>query len=402
MTEELNQRNPQDEGTDTAEEMVESMANDWPEDRFRELVQGQIIEAKVILVRDDAAFVDIGGKSDLTVPVEELSAKQAASAKELVKPGDIIKVMVTRTGDEDKIRLSKRLVDQQQVWFDLEAVFQSGNPVAGKIQDIVKGGLSVTVGGLKAFMPASQAALGFTKNLEELVGQEYPVKIIEFDPAKRRIVVSRRELLEKERKQAVEEIFKTLKEGDRRSGKVTRITDFGAFIDLGSGVEGLIHISELSWNRVKSVKEALNEGDQVEVVILKTDQGTQKISLSLKQIQAHPWDEAALKFKEGEVYPGTVVRLESFGAFVRLAPGVDGLIHISQISDKRIAKPDEVLKVGDEVQAKIVKIDTANRKISLSLREAVQEIEKQETEQLLSTQSDDTAITQNLGDFLKK
>ncbi len=401
MSEKINPEDSQAEPVDVIEEQTESMNLDWPEDRFRELTTGQIIDARVILVRDDAAFVDIGGKSDLTIPVEELSTQPAVSAKELVKVGDIIKVMVTRTGEEDKIRLSKRLVDQELVWFDLEEAFQKGTPVSGKVLEVIKGGLSIEIKRIKAFMPASQATLGFTKDLEPLIGTEFPVKIMEFDRSKHRLVVSRRELLESEKKRAYAEFFATIQEGERRIGKVTRITDFGAFVDLGSGIEGLIHISELSWYRVKSVKEVLNEGDQVEVMIIKVDTATQKISLSLKQIQSHPWDEAIVKFEEGMIYTGTVVRLESFGAFVRLASGVDGLVHVSQISDTRINKPSDVLKIGEEVQVKIIKIDTANRKISLSIREALADRKPEETVPPPDIQDENTAFTQNLGDLLK-
>lgn len=355
--------------TEISEETGEPMTYDWPDDRFKELTQGQIIEAKVILVRDDAAFVDIGGKSDLTIPVEELAVNPASSAKEMVKPGDIITVMVMRTGDEDKVRLSKRLVDQEQVWLDFEASFKEGAPVIGKVTGAVKGGVNIMVGGIKAFMPASQATLYPSKDLTDLVGQEFPVKILEFDRAKHRVLVSRRELLAAEKKRVSTEFFGSIKEGDRRNGTVTRLTDFGAFVDLGSGIEGLIHVSELSWQRVKSAKEILNEGDQVEVLITKIDPAVQKISLSLKQIQPHPWTEGISKFKEGAVFPGTVVRLESFGVFVRLAPGIEGLIHISELSWERVKSAKEILSEGDQVEVLITKIDPAAQKISLSLKQ---------------------------------
>jgi small subunit ribosomal protein S1 len=355
--------------TEISGETDEPMTYDWPDDRFRELSQGQIIEAKVILVRDDAAFVDIGGKSDLTIPVEELAVKPANSAKELVKPGDIITVMVMRTGDEDKIRLSKRLVDQEQIWFDLENTFKEGTPVTGKVAGTVKGGVSVLIGGVKAFMPASQATLSPAKDLSDLIGQEFPVKILEFDHSKHRVLVSRRELLAAEKKRISTEFFSSIKEGDRRTGTITRLTDFGAFVDLGSGIEGLIHVSELSWQRVKSAREILNEGDKVEVLITKVDQAAQKISLSLKQIQPHPWNEGISQFKEGGVYPGTVVRLESFGVFVRLAPGIEGLIHISELSWERVKSAKEILSEGDRVEVLITKIDPAAQKISLSLKQ---------------------------------
>ena len=393
-----------EEHVEMEKESVESNETenfDWPEDRFRELTPGEIIEAKVILVRDDAAFVDIGGKSDLTIPVEELSVHPAASAKQVVKVGDVIRVMVTRTGDEDRILLSKKLVDQEQIWFDLEEAFQEQKPVTGQISEAVRGGVSVNIGGLRAFMPASQAGLGYIANLESLVGENCQVKIIEFERARKRIVVSRRVLLEVEKQKAEAALFAEIKENERRSGKVTRIADFGAFVDLGSGVEGLIHISELSWNRVKSAREILKEGDQVEVLVTKVDPAAKKISLSLKQIQSHPWEEAVKNFHEEGIYPGTVVKLESFGAFVRLAPGLDGLVHVSQIADKRISKPDEVLSVNQEIQVKILKIDSASRRISLSMKEVAQDQEKQEMNSFLDAQESET-MGQNLGELMKK
>ena len=383
-------------------EETEQMSYDWPDDRFKELEEGQIIDAKVILVRDDAVFVDIGGKSDLTIPLEELSLQPGTTAKSLVKTGDLIKVMVTRVaGDEDKIRLSKRLVEQEQVWFDLESAFSQGKEISGTVTDAVNAGLNVNVGGVKAFMPASQAALGFTKDLETLVGQTFPLKILEFDRPKRRVVVSRRALLEVAKQAAEQKFYATITAGERRTGTVTRLTDFGAFVDLGSGVEGLIHISELSWNRVKSAREIMAEGDQVEVLVTKVDQPSKRISLSLKQIQAHPWYEAIGDFHENGVYPGTVTKLEPFGAFVRLAPGLEGLVHISQISDKKISKPEEVLKVGLEVSTKILKIDPASRKIALSLREVTEDKEKKVVDQFLNAQ-DEGKFSQNMGDFFKK
>ncbi len=377
----------------------EKLDYEWPEDRFKELKEGQIIEAKVIIVRDDAAFLDIGGKSDLVIPVAELSTEPVSSAKEIVKNGDIIRVMVTRTGDEDRILLSKRLADQEQVWLQLEETYKQGTTLTGTVSDVVKAGLNVNLNGIRSFMPASQS--GQSDNLESLIGKSFPVKILEFDRSKKRVLVSRRVLIEAEKRKAEAEFFSSIKEGERWNGTVTRLTDFGAFVDLGSGIEGLIHVSEMSWMRVKSPKELLKEGDQVEVLIIKVDQGKKKISLSLKQLKVHPWQEAIVNFKESAVYPGTVVRLEPFGAFVRLAPEIDGLVHISQVSDKRIAKPEEVLSIGQEVKAKILKIDSANRKVSLSLNEVEQDQEKKELQDYLKSQGD-TGITQNLGDFFKK
>lgn len=249
-------------------------------------------------------------------------------------------------------------------------------------------------------MPASHATLGQSKNLEPLVGQNFDLKIIELDLEKRRVLVSRKSILEEERQKIEAEFFQNIKEGERRKGKVSRITNFGAFVDLGSGIEGLIHISELSWNRVKHVGELLKEGDQVEVLVTKVDPNAKRLSLSLKQIEEHPWYQAAKGFSEGNVYPGTVVRLESFGAFIRLAPGVEGLAHISQLAEKRVNNPQEVLSVGQEVQAKILKIDQANRKIGLSLKQVATDHEESELNEYMEQQKDEPFV-QSLGDFIK-
>ena len=370
------------------------------EERLGNLEPGQIIEAKVVLVRDDAVFVDIGGKSDYTIPLAELTTAPVTSAREVVKSGDLIKVMVTKTGDEDKILLSKRRADEERVWQDLKEAFNSQRIVSGSVTGVVKGGLSVALEGVRAFMPASHATLGRAQNLESLVGQTFDLKILELDPGKKRVLVSRKSILEEERQKIEAEFFQNIKEGDRRRGKVTRITNFGAFVDLGSGIEGLIHVSELSWNRVKHAGELLKEGDEVEVLVTKVDPAAKRLSLSLKQLQEHPWYQAAKNFNEGEVYPGTVVRLESFGAFIRLAPGVEGLAHISQLAEKRVNNPAEVLSVGQEVQAKILKIDRPNRKISLSLKQVTADQEKEQVHEFIEEQVDQPFV-QNLGDFLK-
>jgi small subunit ribosomal protein S1 len=370
------------------------------EERLVNLEPGQIIEAKVVLVRDDAVFVDIGGKSDFTIPITELSTTPVTSAREVVNSGDIIQVMVTRNGHDGKILLSKRRADEEKVWQDLKEAFDTQRLVSGSVTAVVKGGLSVSLNGTRAFMPASHATLGQSRNLEPLVGQTFDFKILELDPDKRRVLVSRKSILEEEHQKIEAEFFQNITEGERRKGKVTRITNFGAFVDLGSGIEGLIHISELSWNRVKHPGEILKEDDEVEVLIIKVDPDNKRLSLSLKQIEEHPWYQAAKNFNEGEVYPGTVVRLESFGAFIRLAPGVEGLAHISQLAEKRVNNPEEVLSVGQEVQAKILKIDRPNRKISLSLKQVTSDHEEEQINEFLELQQDQPFV-QNLGDFIK-
>lgn len=395
MNETKNQMTPEQETLIPMEEALKTA-----EERLPNFEPGEIIDAKVVLVRDDAAFVDIGGKSDYSIPLAELTAESAALAQEVVKTGDLIKVMVVRTEEEDKISLSKRRADERLVWLDLQEAFNSQSLVSGTVSGVVKGGLNVNLNGVKAFMPASHAVLEQTKNLESLVGQTFDMNILELDLAKKRVLVSRRKILEEERRKIEAEFFENIKEGERRKGKVTKILNFGAFVDLGSGIEGLIHISELSWNRVKNAAEVLNEGDEVEVLVTKVDPEKKRLSLSLKQIEEHPWDRAIKDFTEGAVYQGTVVRLEPFGAFIRLAPGVEGLAHISQLAEKRVNNPEEVLSVGQEVQVKIIKIDPSKRKVSLSLKQVASDREKEQLHAYLK-QHQDQPFVQNLGDFIK-
>lgn len=370
-------------------------------DQFRNLEVGQIIDAKVILVRDDEVYVDIGSKSDMIIPLKELTDQPVTSAKEVVSNGDLIKVMVVKSGDEDGVQLSKRRLDMEKVWADLAQDFQQGCTLTANVLEVIKGGLSVRVKGVKAFMPASHSSLAFQNNFDDLVGQDVAVRIIELEAAKKRLVVSRKVLLEEAKQQVEAEFFQKIAEGERLEGTVTRTANFGAFVDLGSGIEGLIHISELSWNRVKTTEEVVKSGDSVSVLVISVDAEHKKIGLSLKQLKAHPWLEAIQNFSEGNVYAGTVTRLESFGAFIRLAPNLEGLAHVSQLSEKRIGKPEEVLKVGDEVQAKIIKIDREHHKVGLSLKQVSQDQNQQETEAFLGQQDNET-FTQSLGQFFKK
>jgi small subunit ribosomal protein S1 len=335
----------------------------------RRLEEGMILKARVVLVRDDAAFVDLGWKSDLPIPVGELTPEEGVSAKEIVKPGDEIRVMVVRSKDPDEpFMLSKRRADQETAWSDLAEKMKGQEVVSARVTRVNKGGLELDLFGVRAFMPASQVGLNYVEDLSAFVGQEFQARIIEFDPDKKRIVLSRRSILEEERKKAEEAIYASIQEGAKLKGKVVRLAPFGAFVDIG-GVEGLVHVSELSWERVGQPQEVVSVGDEVEVLVLKVDKEAKRISLSLKQLRPHPWDRVQSRFHEGEIVEGTVVRLAAFGAFVKLAEGVDGLVHISQLAHERVKDPKDVVSVGQNVRVKILSIDTANRKISLSIKE---------------------------------
>ncbi len=363
------------------------------------LEEGSIVEGIVVEVNKEEVSVSVGGKSELQIPLRELTNENVASAEEVVQKGDKIKVMVLKS-DDDKTILSKRRADEELAWEKLADAYQEHRRVKGKIVQAVKGGLQVKVDGVTAFLPASQADLGYVKDLSTLVGLETDFNLIEFEPKRRRAVLSRREVLEEERRAVEEKVYSELTEGEKRTGVVTRLTPFGAFVDLGHGVEGLLHISEIAWERLKHPSERLVEGQQIEVLVTKVDREAKRISLSLKQLSPHPWTKIVEKYKVGDYVEGKVVRLTSFGAFVNLEEGVDGLIHISQLSDRRVEKPAEVVQVGQTVKAKVIKVEPEQRRIGLSLREAKEEKPVKESKETTISGLEEEPLSSNLGVLL--
>jgi 4-hydroxy-3-methylbut-2-enyl diphosphate reductase len=332
------------------------------------LEEGSIVEGIVVLVNDDEIAVNVGGKSDFTIPLAELTNEKVASAREVAAVGDKIKVMVVKAEDE-KTQLSKKKADEEGAWNKLKAAFDQRQRVSGTITRAIKGGLQVNVDGLTVFLPASQADLGYVSDLSTLEGLEAEFYLIDYEPERHRAVLSRKEVLMEERAVVEAKMYEELAEGQTRTGVVTRLTPFGAFVDLGEGVEGLLHISEVAWERIPHPSARLTEGQEIQVLVIKVDREARRISLSLKQLTPHPWSRVGERYKEGAVVEGKVVRLTSFGAFVNLEEGIDGLIHISQLSDRRVEKPDEVVKIGETVRARVVKVDAEDRRIGLSLRE---------------------------------
>lgn len=331
---------------------------------------GAILHGKVVRVEPDLAFVDVGYKSEGIVPLSELTYRHVASAEEVVKVGDEFDVLVLSVGqgEDATLRLSKRRADEIKAWDRLEEAYHTGAVLEVPVVEAVKGGLVADVG-TRGFIPASQVDRGYVEDLQQYVGQTVRVKIIELDPHKRRVILSRRQVLEEERKLLKERTWATIQEGDVLEGTVKSLTDFGAFIDLG-GVDGLLHISEMSWGRIRHPSEVLQEGQRVKVQVLRIDRERERISLGMKQILPNPWDTVAERYPEGAIVTGTVVRLATFGAFVELEPGVDGLIHISQLADYHVARPQDVVQIGQQVNVKILKVDAEQRRISLSLKEA--------------------------------
>lgn len=353
--------------------------------------RGDVIKGTVIQVLDDEVMVDVGGKSEGIIPLREMSLQDVDSAKELVNVGDEIEVLVLKWDDDGTILLSKKKVDSKKVLDELEKDYNNDNVLEGTVTGSVKGGLLVDVG-ITAFLPASHVDDGYVKNLDDFVGQTLKFKIIEFNRNKRRgsqIVVSRRELVVEEKERLKKEFWETIEEGQTRTGKVKRIVDYGAFIDLG-GFEGLLHVSEIDHKRVEHPADVLTEGQELDVFILGLDREKSRVSLSRKKLLKSPWEIALEKYHEGDIIDGTVVRIAPFGAFVEIDPGVDGLVHISQLANHRVEKPEDVVSVKDEIKVKVISIDPEGKRIGLSLKEALNDAEQEEVEEYLESQDDNT------------
>ena len=349
--------------------------------------RGDIVKGTIVEVSDDSAMVDVGGKSEGIIPLRELSNQDVQSAKELVSVGDEIEVLVLKWDDDGTILLSKKKVDSRRVMEQLEEDFNNHRTIEGTVIGSVKGGLLVDLG-VSAFLPASHVEDGYVKNLNEYVGRTLKFNIIEFNRNKKRgsqVVVSRRELVESEKSRKREEFWSSIDEGQVISGTVKRIVDYGAFIDLG-GFEGLLHVSEMDHVRIDHPSAIMNEGDAIEVYILALDREKQRVSLSRKKLLKSPWERVVEKYSEGDVIEGQVVRIAPFGAFVQIEAGVDGLVHISQLADRRVDKPEDVVQVGDVVKMKILSIDPDSRRIGLSIRAAAEVEEEDEVAAFMQQQ----------------
>jgi 4-hydroxy-3-methylbut-2-enyl diphosphate reductase len=328
------------------------------------------VKGTVIQVTASEITLNLGYKSDGIIVKNEYSHNPNVDLMAEVNLGDVLEVCVTRVNDgEGNVLVSKRKLDAQTNYKLIEKAFQEKEVVVGRVQDLVKGGLIAIVYGNRVFVPSSQISNRFVEDLSVFKGKELNFNILEFDRSKRRIVAGRKELASLEQKQRREELYATLEVGQRIEGTVSRITDFGAFIDLG-GVDGLVHISELAWRRVRKVSDVLSVGQSVVVTVIAVDPEKNKISLTLKDINNNPWNNIADKYPIGSFVEGKVVRMAGFGAFVNLEDGVDGLVHISQIAAHHIAKPEDELEIGQTITVQVTDVDEENKKISLSKRKA--------------------------------
>lgn len=335
------------------------------EETFRNLEEGTITEGRVVALTKDKVVVDIGYKSEGVIPGDQFSAEEIQN----IKVGDRLQVYIEECEDSDgNLVLSKEKADKMKIWEELEKLYKDEKSIEGKIISRIKGGMMVDIG-VKAFLPGSQIDLHPVRDLDGLVGKTFPLKIIKINHRRGNVVVSRRVLLEETRDKKRQTTLANLKEGQLIQGMVKNITDYGSFIDLG-GIDGLLHITDMSWGRVGHPSELFTVGDKVEVTVLKYDRETGRISLGLKQKSADPWTNVAGKYPIGTRVRGRVVSLTDYGAFVELEPGVEGLVHVSEMSwTHEVRHPSRVVAVGDQVEAAVLNVDPASRKISLGMKQ---------------------------------
>ncbi len=361
---------------------------------------GDLVTGKVVYVGPDGVLVDVGHKTEGLIPPSEL--RRRGQPEEPLRVGDEVTVYVMGfdPSQEGSLRLSKRRADEELAWQRLYRAQEEDQVIEAEVLQEVKGGLVVDVG-LRGFVPASQVERGYVADLSKYVGRTLRLKVLELDRSKNRAVLSQKVVLEEEHRRLQEDTWNSIREGQVRTGIVKGITDFGAFVDLG-GVDGLLHISELSWGRVEHPADVLSEGDTVDVMVLRVDRDKGKIALGLKQVLPDPWDRVAEKYPVNSVVEGTVTRLADFGAFVKLEEGVEGLVHISELASRRVSRPDEVVSTGDVIKVKVLKVRPRERRISLSLKEAEQERHKMIMQRYMQRQEPTVTIGEVVGNILKE
>jgi len=336
--------------------------------------EGDRVTGKVTKIEEKSVTVEIAGAPfDGVIPISELSSLHIEKAEDIVAEGDELNLIITKV-EEDNYVLSKRKVDAEDAWGSLEEKFNSKETIETEVKDVVKGGLVVDLG-VRGFIPASLVEDYFVETFEEYKGRMMTFKIVELDKEKNRLILSHRAVIQEEKASQKGEVLDKLKEGEVLEGTVQRLATFGAFIDIG-GIDGLVHISQLSHDHIEKVSDVLKEGEKVNVKILSIDRDSERISLSIKDTLAGPWEGIEEKAPKGSTLEGTVKRLVSYGAFVELFPGVEGLVHISRISHQHIGTPHEVLKEGQKINVKVLEVNTDDKRLSLSIKDL---IEKEDT-----------------------
>jgi 4-hydroxy-3-methylbut-2-enyl diphosphate reductase len=374
-TEEKEADNSEEAAESAEEDVAEEEAETEEEAEFKysdndiaDLSKGQKVTGTVVEINDNGVYVDVNYKTDGFIPLRHLSHRPVEDAHDIVSMDEEIEVVIlTLEDDEGNMILSKKQADYEKAWEKIEEAYENDEIIEAEVTKEVKGGLVVDVG-VRGFIPASHVAIGYVDDLSDYVGEKMRLKIIEVERDNNNVVLSAKKVLEKERAAEKEETLAALEEGQTVEGTVTKLVDFGAFIDLG-GIEGLLHISEMSWGRIESPAEVLSEGEKVEVKVLGVNKEEERISLGLKQLLPDPWEEFADKHYEGEVIEGKITKLVDFGAFMEVEKGIEGLIHISQLSHRHVKTADEVVSVGDVREAKIINIDADQERVGLSLKE---------------------------------
>ncbi|WP_084268637.1 30S ribosomal protein S1 [Oceanobacillus damuensis] len=361
---------------------------------LQELKAGDTVTGTVIKLEDKQVLVDIGYKTEGILPIGELSSMHVESTGDVVKEGDTVTLKVKKAED-DEIILSKKAVDAESAWEDLEKKYNDGEVFETVVKEVVKGGLVVDVG-LRGFIPASLVETYFVEDFSEYLNKSLTVKIADLDRDQNRIILSHRAVAEEEATARKNDILQSLEPGQVLEGTVQRITSFGAFVDLG-GVDGLVHISQLAHEHVDKASDVISEGDKIKVEVLSVDRDNERISLSHKNTLPGPWTDIESRVSAGSIVEGTVKRLVNFGAFVEILPGVEGLVHISQIANRHIGTPQEVLEIGQKVSVKVLDVNESDERISLSIKELEQEKEEKEFKQY---EKDEEQSGFQLGDFI--
>ena len=338
------------------------------EDSIRTIYNGDTVSGYVVSITPTEVTVDLGTKHSGYIPVTEFTEDGASKAEDVIHVGDRIEACVVRVNDvEGTVMLSKKRLDTIKSWADIENAAADGTVVEGKVTEENKGGVVVSVHGVRVFVPASQTGLPRDAAMSELVGQTVRLKITEVNRGRKRVVGSIRAVANRERKERAEKIWNEIEVGKHYEGVVKSMTSYGAFVDIG-GIDGMVHVSEISWNRINKPADVLNVGDKIDVYVINFDKENHKISLGHRDPNLNPWKVFTETYSVGDIAKVKIVKLMPFGAFAEVLPGTDGLIHISQIANRRIGQPSEVLSVGDVVEAKITNIDNEKQKISLSIR----------------------------------
>jgi len=338
-----------------------------------EFDEGDLVNGVIVKVERDEVLLDIGYKSEGVIPARELSIRKDVDPGDIVNTGDEVEALVLQKEDKDgRLILSKKRAEYERAWVRIEDKFKTEEKVEGEVIEVVKGGLILDIG-LRGFLPASLVDLRRVKDLSIFMGEKLESRVIEMDRNRNNVVLSRRVVLEEDRRAERQEILEKLVKGQILPGTVSSIVDFGAFVDLG-GIDGLVHISELSWNHVNHPSEVVSVGDEVEVKVLDVDMSRERISLGLKQTQDDPWKELVQDFPQGILVAGRVTKIVPFGVFVELARGVEGLVHISEMAEGHVEKPEDMVAVNDEVQVKVMDVELERRRISLSMCAAAEEL----------------------------